>query len=92
LLSQENVRRREFGSSIADILALSRSRILIASGSTFSQWASYLGQIPTITHPGKIDQSVMLENTDTEIEWTPGDAMPDWIPAMADREPVRWQG
>jgi len=92
LLSQENVRRREFGSSIADILALSRSRILIASGSTFSQWASYLGQIPTITHPGKIDHSVMLENTDTEIEWAPGDAMPDWIPAMTDREPVRWQG
>jgi len=92
LLSLENVRRVEFGSSIADILALSRSRLIIASGSTFSQWASYLGQVPTIAHPGKIDQPVMLEHTGTEIEWAPGDVMPDWIPALAASAPVRWQG
>ena len=79
LLSKENIRRVEFGSSIADILALSRSKLLIASGSTFSQWASYLGQVPTIAHPGKIDQSVMLEGANTEIEWKPGDTMPEWV-------------
>lgn len=86
LLSMANVRRVEFGSSIADILALSRSRLLIASGSTFSQWASYLGQVPTISHPGKIDQPLLLEKPQKEIEWAPGDMMPDWIPAALEKE------
>jgi len=86
LLAMENVERVEFGSSIADILALSRSRLLIASGSTFSQWASYLGQVPTIAHPGKIDQPLLLENPQEEFEWAEGDVMPDWIPAVLEKE------
>jgi hypothetical protein len=33
---------------------LSKAKILIASGgSSFSAWASFLGQMPTISHPGQ---------------------------------------
>jgi hypothetical protein len=90
LLSMDYVERAEFGSSIADMLAMSRSRLLIASGSTFSEWASYLGQVPTIWHPGKLDQSVMLGRPDLEIEWARGESLPDWIPAVVRAKPVRW--
>jgi hypothetical protein len=85
LLAMEQVERAEFGSSIADILALSRSRLLIASGSTFSQWGTYLGQVPTIAHPGKIDQHLLLDHPEREIEWAPGNALPDWIAAVCER-------
>jgi hypothetical protein len=90
LLSMINVERADFGSSIADMLALSRSRLLIASGSTFGQWASYLGQVPTIWHPGKLDQSVMLDRPDLELEWTAGEALPDWVSAVVSADPVQW--
>lgn len=90
LLTMDQVRRVEFGSSIADILALSRSRLLIASGSTFSQWGTYLGQAPTIAHPGKVDQRLLLDHPEMEIEWATGDVLPDWIPAVCDRDPAEW--
>lgn len=79
LLNMSGVTRVTWGSSIADMLALSRSRILIASGSTFSMWPSYLGQVPTIWHPGKLLQSVHLGPDRCEIEWAAGEPMPDWI-------------
>jgi hypothetical protein len=54
LLAEPNVRRVDTGSAIGDLLALSRSRVLIASGgSTFSAWAAYLGQMPSVAHPGQ---------------------------------------
>jgi hypothetical protein len=61
LLSLPDVRRVTFGSGIADIIALSRARILVASGSTFSLWASFLGQNPTVWFPGMHYQSVQTE-------------------------------
>lgn len=40
-------------SSIADLLLLSQSKLIIGSGgSTFSAWASFLAKAPIITHPG----------------------------------------
>lgn len=53
LLAMPRCRRLGFGSAIADMLALSRSRLLIASGSTFSAWASYLGRMPVVWFPGQ---------------------------------------
>jgi len=45
----DNIERITFGSSIADILALSQSNILIGSkNSTFSWWAGFIGQMPMI--------------------------------------------
>jgi hypothetical protein len=79
LLSLPAVRRREFGSGLGDMLGLSRSRLLIASGSTFSMWGSYLGQVPAIWHPKKLLQHVLIEHPEQEIEWAPGNALPNWV-------------
>jgi len=79
LFSLPGVRRVDYGSGLGDMLGLSRSKLLIASGSTFSMWGSYLGQVPTIWHPGKLLQHLLLEHPDHEIEWAPGETLPDWI-------------
>lgn len=82
LLSMPRVQRVDYGSGLADIFGLSRSRLLIASGSTFSMWGSFLGQVPTIWHPGKKIQSLLAENPEQEIEWAPGDPLPDWMGSL----------
>jgi hypothetical protein len=49
LLTKHHAKLTSYGSSIADILAISRSRLLIASkNSTFCWWGSYLGRMPVI--------------------------------------------
>ncbi len=53
LLAEPNVTRADTGSAIGDMLLLSRAEVLLASGSSFSAWASFLGQMPTFTHPGQ---------------------------------------
>lgn len=64
LLALENVTRAATGSAIGDLLALSKARVLIASGgSSFSAWASFLGQMPTISHPGQCLTWFKLANT-----------------------------
>lgn len=62
LLSLDGVRRITFGSSIADIIGLSRARIFIASGSTFSMWASYLGQMPTVWFPKRLHHPILRDS------------------------------
>jgi hypothetical protein len=69
LLSLNNSERLSFGSSIADLLALSRSNILVGSkGSTFSMWASYLGRMPVIWPIGGLTQRLYTDNYFKEIE------------------------
>ncbi len=54
LLETEAVRRIYTGSAIGDLLVLSKAKLLIASGgSTFSGWAAFLGQMPTVAYPGQ---------------------------------------
>lgn len=54
LLRLDNVEFIRPGCAISDLLILSRSQVLMASGgSSFSAWASFLGQMPTISHPGQ---------------------------------------
>jgi hypothetical protein len=54
ILSVENVSLLRPGCPISDLLVLSKARVLIASGgSSFSAWASYFGQVPTVTFPGQ---------------------------------------
>ncbi len=50
--SRHSCQRRDTGSAIGDMLLLSRAEVFLASGSSFSAWASFLGQMPTLTHPG----------------------------------------
>jgi hypothetical protein len=53
LLSLRDCTRVSFGSALADLLALSKGKFLVASGSTFSMWASYLGRMPVFWYPGQ---------------------------------------
>ena len=54
LLDQERVTLVRTGSAISDLLVLSNSKVLIASaGSSYSAWAAFLGQMPSIAHPSK---------------------------------------
>jgi hypothetical protein len=54
LLDLGNVIFARPGCAISDLLLMAKSKVLIASGgSSFSAWASFLGQMPTITHPGQ---------------------------------------
>lgn len=68
LLALENSVRLSFGSSIADLLALSKSNVLVCSkGSTFSMWASYLGRMPVIWPIGSLMNRLYSDNSQ-EIE------------------------
>lgn len=54
LLAQPNVEFVRPGTAISDLLLLSRSRVLLASGaSTFAAWGAFFGQMPSATHPGQ---------------------------------------
>jgi hypothetical protein len=79
LLALDNVTRLSFGSSIADMLALSNSKILIASkNSTFGMWACYIGRMPVIfPEGGGCQQQIHSEDSHRQIYWNGYDAFPD---------------
>jgi hypothetical protein len=77
LLALPNCYRLNFGSSIGDIIALANANILITSGSTFSMWASYLGRMPVIWHPGQIRQRLYYDQQSRELELDINDDIPD---------------
>ena len=53
LLAMPNVTLAEERSGVPGLLRLSRSRILIGgAGSAFSQWAAFLGEMPSLWHAG----------------------------------------
>lgn len=57
IIEIENVNRCFFGNAFADILAISECCLILGSDSTFSGWAAFLGQKPSIfnnKHYGRI--------------------------------------
>jgi len=72
LLTLSNVKRLHFGSALADMLAMSQSRVLIVS-STFSMWSAYLGAVPSIYYPGQLRQRLIHDRENWEIEREPGE-------------------
>jgi hypothetical protein len=88
LLDEPAVQLVQTGSAIGDLLALSRARILLASGgSSFSAWAAYLGEIPSIAKPGQSLAWFKLAQANGAFvgEFTPGESLPgaliDGIPS-----------
>jgi hypothetical protein len=54
LLKLENVNLVRPGSAVSDLLVMSKSRVLLASGSSsFAAWGAFFGQMPTASHPGQ---------------------------------------
>lgn len=80
LLSIDGVRRSPYHAAITDILLLSRAAAIIASRSTFSAWASFLGQTPALYFPGARPCPVSLIDAPApfahEPEWDYGQPMP----------------
>jgi hypothetical protein len=77
ILNLPNVYLVSCGTAISDLLALSGSKILIASGkSTFSMWASYLGRMPVIWPKGGLWQRLYYNMPEGEIECAEADDLP----------------
>ena len=76
LLEIDNCYRVYFGSAISDMVALSRCRVLVSSASTFSMWASFLGQMPTIWFPGQMRQKLIIDKELFEAEIDYDDPLP----------------
>ena len=54
LLCMENVTFVRPGSAISDLLILAKAKVLLTPGaSSFAAWASFLGQMPSVSHPGQ---------------------------------------
>ena len=79
ILDIDNCNRAYFGSAISDMIALSRCKILVSSASTFSMWASFLGQMPTIWFPGQMRQKLIINEKLFEGEIDYNDPLPTSI-------------
>lgn len=51
ILAEPRVVLIRTGVPLADLLVLSQARVLLASGSSFSAWAAFLGGMPAVTRP-----------------------------------------
>jgi len=61
------------------MIALSTAKVLVSSASTFSMWASFLGQMPTIWFPGQLRQKLLLNKNLFEGELDYNDVLPNSI-------------
>ena len=61
--------------AIVDLLAMARARALIASTSTFSLWAAFLGRMPSLWHPGGLLQAFPPEHS-LQLESATGAGLP----------------
>ena len=77
LLSLSNVQRITYGSAIADMLALSRSNILVGSNSTFSMWSGYLGQMPFVQPYGRDRDKSEKSVSNHAVAVDVGETLPD---------------
>jgi len=68
LLALPLVRRSPRQQSVADLLSISHSRLLVSSGSGFSMWGAFLGDVPRICHPGQRLVRVLAETDGLDRE------------------------
>ena len=76
ILKISNCTRINLGISISDMIALSECKLIISSGSTFSMWASFIGQNSTIWFPGQMRQSIIIKKSIFEGELDYNDVIP----------------
>jgi uncharacterized protein YnzC (UPF0291/DUF896 family) len=69
VLSLAKVTRSRYRESVTDMLAMSEASVLISSGSGFSRWGSYLGQVPRVCFPGQ--RGIRVIDPDGENEFEP---------------------
>jgi hypothetical protein len=71
LLAEPHTRYVSPTSAATDLLHMASAAALVASGSTFSMWASFLGQVPAIWHPGQRREHVIEGDAAASVE-------PEW--------------
>lgn len=79
LLEITNLKRAFYGNAFADMYAISKCKLVVASDSTFSAWGAFLGQKPIIfchrhfpaIYRGNIPETVLGDNTTIPEEFHP---------------------
>ena len=71
LLMEPGVVRSTEKNALQDLLLMSSASALIASRSSFSLWASYLGQIPTLYHKGAKPWHESVVNSESDFALEP---------------------
>jgi hypothetical protein len=99
ILSQPNTVCKSSGVAVTDLLELAGSGVLIASASTFSEWASYLGQMPVIWYEGQLRTQLYrgTSSAGLETEATPDGSLDQaWLKKLNTegslRNPIAHQG
>jgi hypothetical protein len=60
ILGLADVARAPRQQSITDMLSMSEATVMISSGSGFSRWGAYLGQVPRVCYPGQRSVRVLF--------------------------------
>lgn len=69
------------GNGLGNLL-LTWAKLLVASHSTFSMWASFLGRMPVIWYRGKLECRLYTDPPDREIELGHDDPVPELMASM----------
>lgn len=76
LLKIDGVSLSSGDNAVVDMLSMARSRMLIASASTYSMWASFLGKMPSLWHPDGGLMQAFPSSDWIQIESAAGSALP----------------
>jgi hypothetical protein len=83
IMSSGRATRMNSRSAIGDLLVLASAGVLIASGSTFSMWGSFMGRMPVIWPKGQLRQRLYGDQRELEIEMGLSDELPPAFVAAA---------
>lgn len=80
ILNIKGTERISFGNSIADIFGMANSKIILASGSSFSMWARFIGQSSCLTYIGQLkSRALEINSKGFELEVASGNEISDVI-------------
>lgn len=65
LLAEPDVKRAPHQESVTDLMSISSAPVLVASGSGFSLWGAFFGEVPTIHYPGQMKVEILRDTTST---------------------------
>jgi hypothetical protein len=88
LLALDNMHFVRPGAAISDLLVLSRAKVLLGSGSSsFAAWGCFLGQMPSISHPGQPFNDWGISPTRGQYigEFDPSDPSPQFMHEVRER-------
>jgi len=68
ILECEKTSLSQYSSAITDLLSISNASVLISSGSGFSMWGSFLGNVPRICYPSQRFVRVLKANNLFDME------------------------